>query len=135
MKKFACLFITAFTLVISARSQEKKTWKEMEDFHTVMSQTFHPAEEGHLDPIKNRSQEMVDKAVAWQKSTAPEGYDKKKVEASLKKLVKGVKELNTLIKAKTADKTVKEKLSGLHTIFHEIMEKCGSEDHHAEEHH
>ena len=122
--------MASFALIAFARAQEKKTWKEMSEFHSVMSETFHPAEEGHLDPIKKRSQEMVDKAVAWQKSTAPEGYDKPKVDASLKKLVKGTKELNSLVKAKSSDKTVKAKLSSLHDIFHEIMEKCEKEDHH-----
>ena len=87
-------------LIAFAQAQEKKSWKEMDDFHTVMSETFHPAEEGKLGPIKKRSQEMVDKAVAWQKSTAPEGYDKKAVKGSLKKLVQGTKELNKLVKAK-----------------------------------
>jgi hypothetical protein len=135
MKKIACLFIASFAMIAFARAQEKKDpiaigWKEMNEFHTVMSETFHPAEEGHLDPIKKRSQEMIDKAAAWQKSTAPEGYDKKKVETSLKKLVKGTKELNGLVKANSPDKVLKEKLSGLHGIFHEIMEKCRKEDHH-----
>ena len=131
MKKIACLFVAVFTLIAFAQAQEKKTWKEMDEFHTVMSATFHPAEEGKLDPIKKRSQEMADKAVAWQKSTAPEGYDKEKVEGSLKKLVKGTKELNKLVKGKSSDKVLKEKLSGLHEIFHEIMEKCekGEHDH------
>ena len=130
MKKFACLFIASFAIIGFAQAQEKKTWKEMHDFHTVMSETFHPAEEGHLDPIKKRSQEMVDKAVAWEKSTAPEGYDKEKVEGSLKKLVKGTKELNKLVKAKSSDKVLTDKLTGLHDIFHEIMEKCRKGEHH-----
>ena len=124
MKKFACLLVASFSMIAFAQAQEKSGWKEMNDFHTVMSETFHPAEEGHLDPIKKRSQEMADKAAAWQKSTAPDGYDKNKVEVSLKKLVQGTKELNSLVKAKSPDKVLTEKLSGLHDIFHEIMEKC-----------
>jgi len=130
MKKIACLFVAVFAVIAFTHAQEKKGWKEMDDFHTVMGATFHPAEEGHLDPIKKRSQEMADKAVAWQKSTAPEGYDKEKVEASLKKLVQGTKELNKLVKSKSSDKVLKEKLSGLHDIFHDIMEKCEKGEHH-----
>jgi len=130
MKKFACLLVASFVMIAFSKAQEKKTWKEMNDFHTVMSETFHPAEEGHLDPIKKRSQEMMDKAVAWQKSTAPEGYDKTKVDVSLKKLVQGAKELNNLVKAKSSDKVLTDKLSGLHDIFHEIMEKCRKDEHH-----
>jgi hypothetical protein len=129
MKKIACLLVIALLLITSVNAQTKK-WKEMEDFHTVMSETFHPSEEGKLGPIKSRSQEMYDKAMAWQKSTAPEGYDKKTVATSLKKLVKGTKELKKLVKANATDNLLKEKLSGLHDIFHEIMEKCEKEEHH-----
>jgi hypothetical protein len=130
MKKMACLFLACFSAIAFIQAQEKSGWKQMNEFHTVMSETFHPAEEGHLDPIKKRSQEMVDKAVAWQQSTAPEGYDKKKVDASLKKLVQGTKELNSLVKAKSPDKIITAKLSSLHDIFHEIMEKCEKGEHH-----
>ena len=125
MKKIACLLATAFVLIASVQGQKKEPWKEMSDFHTVMSETFHPAEEGKLGPIKSRSQEMVDKAVAWQKSTAPEGYDKNAVKKLLKKLVDGSKELNKLVKESAADNVLTEKLSGLHDVFHEIMEKAG----------
>ena len=131
MKKFACLLIACFTLVALTHAQDnKKSWKAMDEFHTVMSQTFHPAEDGDLAPIKKRSQEMVDKAVAWQNSTAPEGFDKQKVDESLKKLVKGTKDLQKLVKSKSTDKVLTEKLSGLHDIFHEIMEKCEKDEHH-----
>ncbi len=130
MKKMAAFFIASFILIGFTQGQEKKSWKEMNEFHTVMSETFHPAEEGKLGPIKKRSQEMVEKAVAWQKSTAPDSYDKEKVNASLEKLVKGTKELNQLVKAKSSDKVLTDKLSGLHDIFHEIMEKCRKEEQH-----
>ena len=130
MKKFFFALFLSTGLFFCSQAQEKQPWKQMEDFHNIMSQTFHPAEEGHLEPIKHRSQEMVNKAIAWQTSTAPKGYDKKKVDASLKKLVKGTKELNNLVKAKASDKALKAKLSGLHDTFHEIMEKCEKEDHH-----
>jgi hypothetical protein len=131
MKKIVSLLMLAATIFgISSCQAQKAKWKEMDAFHEVMAQTFHPAEEGKLGPIKTRSQEMLDKALAWQKSTAPEGYDKKAVEGSLKNLVTGSKELHELIKTNPADNTLKEKLSGLHDIFHEIMEKCEKEDHH-----
>jgi len=123
MKKITCLLVTALILVSAANAQNK-TWKEKEDFHAVMSETFHPAEEGKLEPIKNRSQEMADKAMAWLRSTAPEGFDKNKIKESLKNLVKGAKELNKLVKSNAADTVLKEKLSALHDTFHQIEEKC-----------
>jgi hypothetical protein len=123
MKKIACLLLTALIVFGSVNAQTKK-WKELDEFHTVMSETFHPAEEGKLGPIKSRSQEMVDKAMAWVRSTAPEGYDKKTVNASLKELLRSAKELNKLVKANGADKEITDKLTALHDLFHQIVEKC-----------
>jgi hypothetical protein len=125
-----CMIIAATALSLPALSQQKAKWDEMEAFHKVMSQTFHPAEEGKLDPIRNRSQEMLDKAMAWQASTAPNGYNQAAVKKTLKKLVKGAKEVNGLVKKKASDNELKEELTELHDVFHEIMEKCTSEEHH-----
>lgn len=125
MRKLVSALLLTFVLVTAAQAQEKKAqWKEMHDFHGVMGSTFHPAEEGNLQPIRTRSQEMVDKAVAWQKSDAPEGYDKKAVKGTLKKLVSGAKEIDQLVKANATDKDLTDKLTALHDVFHEIMEKC-----------
>ena len=129
MKKVLFLLVMIITSFAAVHGQ-KAIWKEMESFHEVMSKTFHPAEEGKLEPIRNRSQEMLDRAAAWEKSTAPEGYDKNAVKKSLKQLVKGSKEINKLVKENAADNILKEKLSSLHDVFHEIMEKCEKEDHH-----
>jgi len=130
MKKMVLLLFTAllFTGINSIKAQKTK-WPEMETFHTVMAQTFHPAEEGKLEPIKNRSEEMLDKATAWKNSKAPEGYNQKAVNKPLSKLVKGSKELNKLVKANATDAAIKEKIASLHNVFHEIMEKCSKDEH------
>jgi hypothetical protein len=131
MKKSLLLLIAviSFAGFNCACSQENARWKEMDAFHEVMAKTFHPAEEGKLDPIRTRSQEMLDKATEWQSSTAPKGYNQKAVKKSLKELVKGAKEINTLVKQNAADDILKVRLSKLHDTFHEIMEKCENENH------
>jgi hypothetical protein len=130
MKKLVAVLVVGLLLVANASfAQTKAKWKEMEDFHAVMGSTFHPAEEGKLEPIRTRSKEMVDKAVAWEKSTAPEGYDKKAVSTTLKKLVTGAKDLDKMVKAKATDQALVTKLSSLHDVFHEIMEKCQKDEH------
>jgi hypothetical protein len=132
MKKiFSLLVIVSAVLFFNpAQAQQKVKWTEMETFHEVMSKTFHPAEEGKLEPIRSRSAEMVEKAIAWKNSTAPEGYDQNAVKATLKKLVKGAKEVNKLVQKNAADSEIKEELSELHDVFHEIMEKCEKGEHH-----
>ena len=128
MKKFLVTLIIFMASLATVSAQDK--WKEKDAFHEVMSKTFHPAEEGKLEPIRSRSQEMVDKAIAWQKSTYPAGIDEKGVKKGLKELVKGTKELNELVKHKASDAVLKEKLSSLHDVFHTIVEKCEKEEHH-----
>src|ERR1044072_9233511 len=129
MKKF--LLFGLLAIMVSAKSlhaQEKASWKEMESFHEVMAKTFHPAEEGKFEPIRTRSGEMLEKAEAWEKSSAPQGYNKEAVKKSLKDLVKGAKEINKMVGEKASDEMLKEKLSTLHDVFHQIMEKCEKEN-------
>lgn len=122
MKKLGiiiALFVANFSF-----AQAPVEWKEKDDFHKVMAATFHPMEEGNYNPIKERSQEMYDKAVAWQKSVVPAGVDKKKAKKVLKKLVQESKELNDKIKKGTTDAEIKDDLTGLHDIFHELAGLC-----------
>jgi len=124
------MMFAALTVARPVHAQPKAKWQELDAFHEVMSKTFHPAEEGKLEPIRSRSQEMVDKAIAWKNSTAPEGYDKSAVLKNLKKLVSGAKEINKMVQKNASDTELKEELSELHDVFHQIVEKCEKEDHH-----
>lgn len=132
MKKFLpfVLIFAAVSFSKPVQAQQKAKWAELDAFHEVMSKTFHPAEEGKLEPIRNRSAEMLEKAIAWKNSAAPEGYDKNAVKENLNKLVKGAKEINKMVKKNASDKELKEELSELHDVFHEIVEKCEKEEHH-----
>ena len=64
MKKLLVLAMAAiFTVGVHA---QEASWKQMEDFHGVMSKTFHPAEEGNLKPLKENAATLVAKAKAWE---------------------------------------------------------------------
>ncbi len=126
MKKIICslLVITAILLASPGQAQQKVKWAEMENFHDIMGAIFHPVEKGKFEPIKSRSAELAQKAIAWKNSTAPEGYDKKGVMKNLRKLVKGAKAINKMVQKNAADTDLKEELTELHGVFHEITEKC-----------
>ena len=131
MKKFLPLLLICTAVVVAQPAHAQKAkWQELDAFHEVMSKTFHPAEEGKLEPIRSRSAEMVEKAIAWKNSAAPEGYDKTAVLGNLKKLVKGAKEINKMVKKNASDNALKSELSELHDVFHEIVEKCEKGEHH-----
>ncbi|MFN5711321.1 MAG: hypothetical protein ACK46S_04775 [Bacteroidota bacterium] len=131
MKKFIYTAIIALSTTF-AFAQNKAEWKELKDFHTVMSQTFHPAEEGNLKPIRERSAEMVKAAEAWKKSAIPADYKNvKDIQETLNKLVDGSKNLDKQIKAKASDEEIKKSITALHDVFHTIVGLCrpGQDDH------
>ena len=94
-----------------------------------MSQTFHPAEEGDLNPIKTRSEEMVQKGDALSKEAIPAEFKTPAILASIKKLQEGAKGLDKLVKAKGSDEATLKSLTALHDVFHEIVGLCSEEKH------
>ena len=131
MKFFKSLLVLGLFFVInniSAQSMSEK-WPAIKAFHGVMSQTFHPAEEGNFEPIKKRSQEMVEKAAALSTSNIPAEYKTKAILASIEKLQISTKELNKMVQDKLSDSDLLKKLSLTHDVFHEIMGLCSAEKH------
>ena len=105
-------------------------WAALKTFHGVMSQTFHPAEEGKLEPIKTRSGEMVEKANALSKSAIPAEFNTPKILDAVKRLQLGSKDLDKLVKdKKTTDADITKSITALHDVFHEIVGLCRDENH------
>jgi hypothetical protein len=131
MKNIKFLFAAIALFFISFASAQDKDWKEKNEFHKVMSQTFHPAEEGNLAPIKSKIAEMQAKAVAFQKSEIPaELPNKEEIKKNLDELVNGTKVLAKKIKKNASDEVIKTQLTALHDVFHKIVGLCNAEDKH-----
>jgi hypothetical protein len=107
---------------------QKGNWKEMHDFHTVMSKTFHPAEENNLQPARDNATELLDRAKTWQSSVVPSGYDATLIKPVLKNLVADCMAIDTAVKQKMPDNDLKKLVIKAHETFHEIMEKCKKEN-------
>jgi len=103
---------------------EKETWTELNEFHSVMAQTFHPSEEGNLKPIRERSGEFLEKAKALQKGKIPASFNTPEIKKAIDELVKGSAALNQMVIKKADDKTITKKLGELHDIFHTIQGLC-----------
>jgi hypothetical protein len=109
------------------QTQAKDKWAEMDAFHTVMSQTFHPAEEGKLEPIRKRAGEMATKAKQWADSKPPKIYDVPEIKEMFVKLAAEAKALADHIAKGAGDEQVKKELTELHDRFHEIIGACHAE--------
>lgn len=103
---------------------EMDNWKALNDFHKVMAETYHPAENGNLEPIKSRSSELMMKALNMKKSTIPKSIDSPALRANIEELVKESNALHKLVKKKMKDAVIKAKLFEVHEAFHKIQEEC-----------
>lgn len=126
--KILAIIAFLFTAGVSAQSSMDK-WPALKEFHGVMSQTFHPAEEGNLEPIKTRSEEMMNKAAALLKSDVPADFRTNAILNAAEKLQKKSKALHKMVTDKAPDADIVKALTELHDIFHEIVGLCTGEKH------
>lgn len=113
-----------FTIVAQFGFAQQKEWKEMHAFHTVMSKTFHPAEEGNLQPVKNNAVLLLAKAKAWKASTPPAGYDAAVTTPILAQLTEDCTAIKNAVGNKQPNEKLKTLITQAHETFHQIMEKC-----------
>ena len=126
MKHLKAFLVLAFILVansVSAQSTFEK-WPAIKEFHEVMSQTFHPAEEGNLAPIKARSEEMMNKAAMLLKSDIPAEFRTNAILASAERLQLKSKALHKLVTSNGSDAAILKSITDLHDTFHEIVGLC-----------
>lgn len=122
MKKV--ILMAVCLLAASFGYAQKVEWKAMQDFHAVMSTTFHPAEENNLKPTRANAQKLLLVAQKWQKSTVPAGFNVILAKPVLKKLVKDCSMVAQAVKAKKSDAELKKLITKAHDTFHEFTEKC-----------
>ncbi|MFY7943780.1 MAG: superoxide dismutase, partial [Crocinitomicaceae bacterium] len=103
---------------------EKDTWPELKEFHRVMSQIFHPSEKGNLDPLKNRSGELLAKAILLKNTTPPPPLQKEEISKALIKLVKQCDELDKLKSKNAKTEVLTKKIAEAHDTFHIIQGLC-----------
>lgn len=123
MKSLAIVLFVMAINTMSAQSTFDK-WPAIKQFHEVMSQTFHPSEEGNLEPIKMRSEELMTKAAAVLKSDIPAEFKTAAILASAEKLQLKSKTLHKLVQSKGSEAEITKSLAELHDVFHDIVGLC-----------
>lgn len=115
---------------------ESADWKEMDSFHMIMAEAFHPYKDSsNLEPAKKLAEEMALEAEKWSAATLPSKVNSDEVKASLEKLKVDTRALADLIKSGADDQAVGASLNALHDSFHGIMEAWhGGEEKHEHQH-
>lgn len=109
-----------------------KDWTEMDDFHMIMAEAFHPYKDStNLAPAKAIAAEMAANASKWAEAPLPERVNNDKVKAKLQELKSGTVAFEELVKTGD-DKQIGEALTKLHDQFHEVQEAWygGGHQHH-----
>ena len=127
IKIFAIVAFLFTAGVASAQSMDK--WPALKELHTVMAATFHPAEEGNLQPIKTRSEELMNKSAALLKSDVPADFRTNAILNSAEKLQLKTKAVHKLVTNKASDAEITKALTDAHNTFHEIVGLCTGEKH------
>ena len=117
-----------------------KEWKEMDEFHMVMAESFHPYKDSlNLEPAKEKAVELAVAARAWRESAAPDGVEKARIEGKLDDLVRLSDEFSNEVSS-SSDEVIADKLTAVHDLFHELQNDfydgaAGGHGHDHEHHH
>lgn len=99
-------------------------WVALDEYHKVMSATFHPAENGDLKPLYQNAADLATKAKTLKLSAIPADYQKDGVANSIALLEKESIALAKLVAKKKSEEELKKGIFALHDRFHEVMGKC-----------
>lgn len=126
MKSIVRLVVIMLAMLpaISFAQSSKTSWPEMKKFHSYMSSTFHPVEEGNFKPLRAKADSMLIAAKAWQASTIPDNFKPEETKSTLEKLVIQCENIVGAIKGKAADEKLKVLITDAHDIFHKIVGEC-----------
>jgi len=124
-KKIKLLVIALLATVSIAFAQSKKpTWAEMKTFHSLMSLTFHSAEDGNFAPLKAKADSLLIVAKLWQTSPVPADFKPAETKAALEKLVYRSMAIKKAVRAGISDEKLLSLITQAHDIFHTIVGEC-----------
>jgi hypothetical protein len=111
-----------------AQTKKAPAWPQMKTFHSFMSSTFHPSEEGNLKPLREKADSLYITAKAWSASTMPSNYKPEETKAALTKLLEQCDEIASKVKANASDEELKKLITEAHDTFHKIVGECKKAD-------
>ncbi len=112
-------------------------WPEMDSFHMIMAESFHPYKDSaNLEPLKRLAEEMAVEAEKWSSTSLPTKVNSDATKALLNQLKSDTRALADKIKGGASDEEIGAALKSLHDSFHGIMEAWneGGEEGHEHEH-
>lgn len=122
-RQYLVVCITFATCFNMQAQVESNKWVEMDDFHFIMAESFHPYKDSlDLKPAKANAAAMATAAAKWADAPLPEKVNKDAVKTKLQQLKTETAAFADLVQS-ADDKTIGETLTKLHDLFHSIQEE------------
>ena len=128
-KTIFILFSLMITSTLFAQKEAKISWKELNDFHDLVSPVFHTAEKGNYSSAKDSSNLLFDRALKLNAAPIPAGLASAIYKPLTERLVLETKNIDEAVKTKKTDAELKPLLRKAHNTFHEILGKFKAEKH------
>ena len=134
--RFSSLVLPALLVVMACTSKSDQShveedghghdgagvWEEMDDFHAIMAETFHPYKDSsNLEPAKRRASELMRAADKWASAELPARVNNEEVKAKLQQLKSEAAALAESVKS-SDDNVIGDHLTRLHDTYHAIEE-------------
>lgn len=143
IKYLVALLVFALVVACSGKKESSETasseeWPEMDEFHMVMAEAFHPYKDSaNLEPAKAIAAEMAQVAEKWANAPLPEKVNNDEIKADLTKLKEDAAAFIQISQSGDSTK-IGESLTSLHDAFHKLQEGwygAGKEGHDHEHKH
>lgn len=140
LSKYVFILLTVAGMVACSGKKEEATassdeWKEMDEFHLVMADAFHPYKEDstNIQPAIKNAAELASVAEKWANAPLPAKVDNEEMKASLAQLKADAAAFAQL--AQSGDTTkIGTSLTALHDAFHKVQESWYGADKEGHEH-
>ena len=109
---------------MAMQHEETSGWKELDAFHKVLQDAWHPIGKGDYKPARAKAEELVKAAVAWRQSKGPKSCDNEATRAGLTKMIEEARWYEDAAKRAASDDAIKVTLKTAHDTFEGFAESC-----------
>ena len=103
---------------------EMSGWKELDAFHQVLMDAWHPVATGDLAPARAKAAELLTAALAWRSSKGPAKCDNAAARAGMVSFIDDARSYADAAKRNASDDAIKVTLTRTHDGFEKIGEPC-----------
>ena len=102
---------------------DDKEWKQMDAFHMIVTEAFHPYNDStNIEPAKQLAEKLVSEAKKLAASPLPEQINNEVMKEKLNQLEADVRSFAALVQGDASDEEIGASLTALHSSFHSVME-------------